>query len=121
MMPAWLRNTSESDSNASQIRPLKYLRERPSDWVSLSQPIALWRLYCHHSSKLVTLCSLLRGEICQLSLTVPLNQLRSSGSWVSRRPSGSGSRAVFWVRNSTLAEYQSLSLMIGPETVGLRM
>src|SRR3954454_13134141 len=102
----------------SQISPVKYLGDRLSSWASRSvpPPLAYQR---HHSSKVVTLDSLLRGVTCQVSLTVPLYQLRSSGGTSGRIRSGSESGPVFWVRNSTLAAYQSLSLMIGPETVGL--
>src|SRR5689334_9649119 len=109
-----------SVSTDSQIMPAKYFFEWLSYWASLlvPRPLAYQR---HQSSKVKTPDSLFRLVICQVTLAVPLYQLRSSGGTSGRTPLGSLSRPVFWVRNSTFSEYQRRSLMMGPEMVGLTM
>src|SRR4051794_9657865 len=67
--PAWLRNTIESVSSDSQMRPLKVLCWRLVSCASPSKPSS--RVLCRqYSSKVVTLESLFRDVICQVSLTV---------------------------------------------------
>jgi hypothetical protein len=83
--PAWLRKMSESVSTDSQIIPVKYLRERLSSWASLAKPSPL-AYQRHHSSKVITADSLFRPLTCQVSLTVPLYQLRSSGGGRGQDP-----------------------------------
>src|SRR5689334_1184495 len=75
--PTWLRKTTESVRIDSQMSPVKVLCWRLYSWESWSKPSPLV-LKCQNSSKVVMLESLFRLETCQVSLTVPLYQLRRS-------------------------------------------